>query len=691
MVDKTEAQERDLKGEAPSSLAEVAHKASAIEAVQRALGDAAAIGVSLWLSYLFTLFYLLIAATGVTHRDLLLAHPVKLPFLNIALPLRGFFWLGPVLLLVVHIYVLVHLVLLVGKIRVFDDTLRQEVADGEVRANLRRQLPSNIFVQLLAGPREVREGPIGILLSLIAWLSVILGPLAVLVFFELQFLPFHDAFITWLQRLAVVIDVGVLWILWFVVRRTNASGNDWRKATRQALAGLTLTSVLVIPFVFLIATFPGERLCAFANHGPLRPVRKALVAGDVDLVTRRPTSIWFDRLVLPDFTASDDARLVGEAAASATPRNVSLRARDLRGAVLIGATLQSVDFTGSDLQDARLDYADFRHARMSCAQTSLDERARSEYSCVKLQNAVVNRANFAGVALGGARFEGASLEGAQLQGAWLAGAQLVGASLNGANLRGAILLRANLRGASLFRTELQGASLDYADLRAATLVQAELQGASFQVTQLQGSSLDGSDLRSALFLSAFVWRADSRTATTEGARIVEPETTAKYVCLDAIRQTSDICGWSKEAFIEFRQHLVEQSPKDHRRQEISERIERLNPAVCYEGELEVAKRWIDLTKSRPSYNVHDFERKLARQWVEIGCAADEDPHVLEGLILHARDWMISRFETHSAELARLASAFGKNEKCAGARRGLSEDAISALRMSLDNSPRVKLF
>jgi hypothetical protein len=39
----------------------------------------------LWLSYLFVLFYLAIAVGSVTHRNLLLESPVKLPFLNLDL------------------------------------------------------------------------------------------------------------------------------------------------------------------------------------------------------------------------------------------------------------------------------------------------------------------------------------------------------------------------------------------------------------------------------------------------------------------------------------------------------------------------------------------------------------------------------------------------------------------------------
>jgi hypothetical protein len=107
-----------------------------------------------------------IAAGGVTHRDLFLESPVKLLFLNVDLPLLGFFVLGPVIFPIVHTYVLLHFVLLAGKVGDFDAELRAQIADEEVRRRLRRQLPSNIFVQFLAGSREVRTGVVGFLRAL---------------------------------------------------------------------------------------------------------------------------------------------------------------------------------------------------------------------------------------------------------------------------------------------------------------------------------------------------------------------------------------------------------------------------------------------------------------------------------------------------------------------------------------------
>src|SRR5215831_15224889 len=85
--------------------AQLAGKATDLDALRTAVVDAAGVGYGLWFSYLFALLYFAIAAGAVTHRDLLLENPVKLPFLNVELPLKAFLVLGPLVFLVVHAYV----------------------------------------------------------------------------------------------------------------------------------------------------------------------------------------------------------------------------------------------------------------------------------------------------------------------------------------------------------------------------------------------------------------------------------------------------------------------------------------------------------------------------------------------------------------------------------------------------------
>jgi hypothetical protein len=261
------AQRRLQRRQPPSSkdLPPIAAKADDLEAIKKVVDDAASVGGGLWLSYLFLLFYLGVAAGKVTHADLFVENPVKLPFLNIDLPLLAFFILAPILFLVVHAYVLVHLVFLSDKTKTFDSALREQIGrngslpEGEserretIRTGLRRQLPSNIFVQFLAGPAELRKGVFGCSLRVIAWVTLVIAPVSLLLLIQIQFLPYHSTRITWSHRIWLLADLGLIWLLW----RRILSGWASRISLAWTVAGAALTGCALL-FSLPVVTFPGE-------------------------------------------------------------------------------------------------------------------------------------------------------------------------------------------------------------------------------------------------------------------------------------------------------------------------------------------------------------------------------------------------------------------------------------------------
>src|SRR5215470_18535053 len=83
-----------------------------VAALERALNDSATRVSTIWVSYLIFALYLLIATSTATHRQLLLEEPLKLPALNIDVPLYWFFVLAPVLFVLLHFYVLLQVLLL---------------------------------------------------------------------------------------------------------------------------------------------------------------------------------------------------------------------------------------------------------------------------------------------------------------------------------------------------------------------------------------------------------------------------------------------------------------------------------------------------------------------------------------------------------------------------------------------------
>jgi hypothetical protein len=639
-----------------------------LTSLRTAVVDAAGVSAGLWLSYLFVLFYLLVAAGAVTHKDLFFESPVKLPFLGIDLPLKGFFVLGPGLFLIVHTYILLHFSLLAGKVQTFNRELWTQIDDAAIRSGVRQQLPANIFVQFLAGPSGDRNGVVGFFLWSIASISLAIGPIGLLLFFELQFLPYHHEGISNWHRIAVGLDLALMWMFWWRIALNDGAPPDRNRAwdrwfpaalrgmTWAAMAGLTVFSAVLLVG---IATFPGETIEAWYGRQTYLPYRagietwrKFLVAGDVNPATRAPESLWSNRLVLPGLDVVVHLKLDSEAKIDFLPETVSLRNRNLDGAVLTDAVLRKADFTGAFLRGARLEGANLRQTKLECGFWSDIEQRKKDKKPIKPICA---------------QLQDASLNFAHLQGALLDGAELQGASLNGNSLDGT-----QLQGASLNSAQLQGASLEFAQLQGASLDFAQLQGASLEFAQLQGASLQ----------KTLVWRTDIRSADTTNAWI-DPVEPYRSVRCEA-RAKDFICDWTAQTLKQLTDTIVAAVPEGPSRQAALERIDpRLNPAPTEpdtEG-LAIDAFWNKRDTTPPPIGV--YEVKVAEEWQKAGCAADGAPHVVARLarrLLGLESLKSSPFSENSPQPAQLAADF-LADGCAGA-RGLPEEIRAKLRTLL---------
>jgi uncharacterized protein YjbI with pentapeptide repeats len=515
----------------------VAGKTDDFETAKKAIEDAASVAGGLWLSYLGFLFYFAISAGAVTHADLFFEKPVKLPFLNVDLPLLAFFFVGPILFLIVHAYTLAHLALLADKVEGFHIALSKQIRikgvtevekkhSLKIRTGLRRQFPSNIFVQFLAGPADVREGAFGWLLQAIIWLPLVVAPVLLLLLFQIQFLPYHSSFITWTHRIVLLLDMALLWWLWPNILSGHAVG-ERRRLSSTASAVALAVSFGVFLFSWTAATFPGELLevpwpegAVFENSNELlRPTTVSLhdwvFNSTVDPTTRRRRLPLSSTLVLTGLNVYEGLGIDDPEKIKGREFVFRARGRDLKGAILDLAILPKVDFTGAEFQGASLSDAQLQRASLTGAElqgASLDRAQLQDASLdgAQLQRASLEVAHLKGASLDGALLQGAFLLGAQLQGASLRHSKLHGASLDGAQLQGASLEEAQLQGALLARAQLQGASLYGANLRGASLERAQLQGAELKAAKLEGASLQLAILDATDLSYAFLWRTNRK-------------------------------------------------------------------------------------------------------------------------------------------------------------------------------------
>ena len=545
----------------PRDLPDFAKKADDLEAIKKAVDDAASVGGGLWLSYLFVLFYLAVAAGAVTHKDLFLENPVKLPFLGVELPLLAFFFVAPILFIIVHAYTLVHLVFLTDKAKRFDQALYKQIGNDKtlptdvrdrnaaIRAALRRQLPSNIFVQFLAGASDVRDSAFGYLLRAIAWVTLVVAPVLLLLMMQIQFLPFHSSFITGTQRAALLADLVLIWWLWRKILSARMPGPYLGPRLLWATAGVAFTLGALL-FSWTVATFPGEWqedfLAKWDRPRDLVSLHDWLFNSPVDPISRRRWLPLSSTLVLTGLN-------IYEALGIDDPKKVEwrdivfhARGRDLKGALFDLASLPKIDFEGAQLQGASFQLAHLEGASLDLAQ-----------------------------------LQGASLWQAHLEGASLDFAQLVGASLIGAHLEGASLLVAQLQCASLDFAQLQGASLAYGQLQGASLDGTQLQGASLAGAQHQGASLQGADLNATDLSLALLWRSNRRGRLLgqppRPTAIKLPDTPDHWLPAWKEHFVDEAQTWNDEAYQKLRQ-IIESIPRGALRKDAENRIQSLDCA-----------------------------------------------------------------------------------------------------------------
>jgi hypothetical protein len=247
------------------TLADAANEAAKREATQ-------------WFFLVTLMVYLAVAVGSTTHRVLFLESPVQLPIFNVQVPLVGFYWLAPALLVVMHFYLLAQLQVMAGKVQAMLTAAGTEAKgdDAALRLQLQR-LDEFPVAQLLAA---ARLGERAWALRTMVWGTLVTAPVGLLLFVQLRFLPYHDEATTWWHRALVLADLALLWWLWPIPAAV---------AGRHSRLSRIADTAAVALFSFVLATIPGEAEKGWAVRGRLfdgagNPFSRSLVLSDEDFV-----------------------------------------------------------------------------------------------------------------------------------------------------------------------------------------------------------------------------------------------------------------------------------------------------------------------------------------------------------------------------------------------------------------------
>jgi uncharacterized protein YjbI with pentapeptide repeats len=564
------------------------------DTVKAALVSATDMSRNIWIAFLSFGTYLVVAVGAVTHRQLFLEEPIKLPLLSVELPLVGFFVVAPILFLIFHLYLLLHLKLMADKVRRYSELVCELELGDRAERHVRLQLPNFVFVQFLAGPRGASIADW--LLMAIAWITVVVGPVLLLLLIQLQFLPYHLEWVTlWVHRVAIVADLLLLWCFWPGILKGTGIGRTTAMALR---ASSWVISAFIVWFSVIIATFPGESIHERVPFAGRASVHDRLFGRAIDEVRGRPLNWFSNRLVVMDQSFVDPDKL------DKVEVSRSFRGRDLRHAVLSGADLRKADFTGARLDSARFVSAKLQHANFGCVTRDIRRGLKRPEKGAK--RAAVN----------GRRDD----DCASLQGASFASAQLQGAILVKARLEGTLFERASLQGASLNGARLQGALLRGAQLQGASLDEAQLQGASLELAVLQGATLKDAELEGASLAKALVWRAVGLPKIFETTDV------------DANAETRSS---SVSTFQDWKKGIVGAIPQGSRRDLIEARLELLNPKLATDPEGVIQAEFWERKKAESAQG-EERKRKLAEFLAELACKGDAAPFVARALLWNGR-------------------------------------------------------
>ncbi len=517
---------------------------------------------SSWVGFLGIQAYIFVTIAGVSHASLLLNSNVKLPVINTQLPLSSFFLFAPLVFLFAHFGFLLPQAMLSRKADTLNKEFEQveaEMTDKQDYHPYRNEIVSYFFSQALVGPPPSLL--YGVILHLMGWLTFVFFPLFLLLFFQIKFLPFHDALTTWFHRFYILADMIILFLVYkislnkvaadkqanylslskistrlyryfkillipkadqdycrlddnFIQAREFYKNVSWREALISTILyiprliirtigsiNLFFIALSFLFFSFCIATFPNE--CVPWSTQQKNGIKQCSFSHETWLA-----NIW--GVSLPPKKKQNTANFEKAELLYLQKRHVFVPT-----SWFFEKEKKSWFSLDRNLNLSNKDFIDNKKfpATRTLEEPSISLRGRD------FRHAVLDNSDLHFVDFSGADLSFASLEYTDLRRTNFNKAILQNTNLEGANLQNAQLSFAVLQGAYLRESQLENAKLDHTRLTAAYLGSANLKGANLKAAQLQGSYLGAARLQGANLTEANLQGSKLKNARLQGANL----------------------------------------------------------------------------------------------------------------------------------------------------------------------------
>jgi uncharacterized protein YjbI with pentapeptide repeats len=488
------------------------------------------------LAFVSFLLYVLITAASTEHEQLLRISAVKLPLLDIDIPIVQFYLFSPLLILILHFHLLLQHLLFSQQYFSFKTALETHYPDSEDRIRFMKSLSGNLsLLHLLGGYQKYS---VQILLAGLVTICLIIFPLIDLWFLQAKFLPFHDPDYTNWQVLMVISDCFMLAIL--LPKMLDEQDNAWRWWT-------AVFSLWRLPQRYGLLLLRRFYYHAYLNHlySPIQALmgnqatikkrlkklrRYYLTAQQASIISAGHflTVLGLNALLIsvliisifvstiPQWEEKDKKTWLQDRekwVVRYLPANwINAKTKTL----FLTELFHNNDFLARNLDlEEKILTAD---AHLSHElENSLDDPATlKKIAGLDLKKRDLRYANFYKAQLPKADLRQADLRKAKLSVANLSSANLFLANLSAADLGFANLLAANLSVANLEYANLSAANLSAADLFRANLSQADLSSANLSAVHLRKVNLSAANLDGANLSAAFLYgvQYDDKTLFT---------------------------------------------------------------------------------------------------------------------------------------------------------------------------------
>jgi uncharacterized protein YjbI with pentapeptide repeats len=522
--------------------------------------------------FMATCVYVLVIVFGTTDLDLLIGKGVQLPVVNVAVPIVGFYVFAPFILVLVHFNLLLQLQLLSRKLHAFDSAAAPE--DDEI-GGLRDRLHIFPFTYYIAGRPGHRVQPF---VALMVSITVIMLPLITLLSLQMEFLAYQEELYTWLQRIAIWIDIATVAYFWPLIINPSGSLRDYYRDLYRAHLprkrdwiplGLFVTGLIFVLFgstlgvedtekiadriVMILPFLAGILLISISTIGTLflRKSRPLARFGSLLLALLGAGTVFFlisswlkspDQVKDTSIAASIIALIVffaillfwqHEAPRGSLVLHLSVflcfpltlamlvdgESLEHRIITIQGSHEQSTLFCNLFLKNKRI--LELQEQILLAKQPQPETLALIRSDEWEKGIRQIEPLDLKGRKLRHANLircilARADLRKTDLKGAFLLLTQLQGAELSETQLQGADLYSAQLQGADLYSAQLQGTDLSSAQLQGANLLETQLQGADLSYAQLQGAYLSFAQLQGADLSRAQLQGADLYSAQLQG-------------------------------------------------------------------------------------------------------------------------------------------------------------------------------